>query len=225
MTSLMIAGSDGSIEIRYHCSLTNRNAPLVIIAPPHPLQEGSMDHRVIYALFRTFAALKFNVLRFNFRGCGKTEGTFSEGEDEISDAAVCLDWLLAQNLSSPQCWVIGFSFGAWVGMQLLMRRPECVRFISINPPTNLYDFGFLAPCPVSGLFIHGEEDEITPKESTLRLVHHLSLQRKRNKIDFRVIKQADHSFTNKTDKLSEMVTQYVKSVMDQKIAAFSHVGG
>ena len=49
----------------------------------------------------------------------------------------------------------GYSFGAWIGMQLLMRRPEINRFISIAPPANLYDFSFLAPCPASGLLVHG----------------------------------------------------------------------
>jgi uncharacterized protein len=58
---------------------------------------------------------------------------------------------------SRSCWVAGFSFGAWIGMQLLMRRPEIEGFISIAPPANLYDFSFLAPCPSSGLIIHGDQ--------------------------------------------------------------------
>ena len=60
------------------------------------------------------------------------------------------------------CWIAGFSFGAWIGMQLLMRRPEIEGFISIAPPANLYDFSFLAPCPSSGLIIHGDKDAVVP---------------------------------------------------------------
>ena len=47
-------------------------------------------------------------------------------------------------------------------MQLLMRRPEIEGFISIAPPANLYDFSFLAPCPSSGLIIHGDKDAVVP---------------------------------------------------------------
>ena len=56
------------------------------------------------------------------------------------------------------CWVAGFSFGAWIGMQLLMRRPEIESFISVAPPANMYDFTFLAPCPSSGLILQGDQD-------------------------------------------------------------------
>ncbi len=58
----------------------------------------------------------------------------------------------------------GFSFGAWICMQLLMRRPEINSFISLAPPANKYDFTFLAPCPSSGLLIHGSEDNIVPED-------------------------------------------------------------
>ena len=51
------------------------------------------------------------------------------------------------NPEAKSCWIAGFSFGAWIGMQLLMRRPEIEGFISICPPANLYDFSFLAPLP------------------------------------------------------------------------------
>ena len=66
------------------------------------------------------------------------------------------------NENAQACWIAGFSFGAWIGMQLLMRRPEITGFISVAPPANLYDFSFLAPCPSSGLVITGDQDEIVP---------------------------------------------------------------
>ena len=68
------------------------------------------------------------------------------------------------NPNAKACWVAGYSFGAWIGMQLLMRRPEIDGFISVAPPANHYDFGFLAPCPSSGLIYHGDEDELVPRK-------------------------------------------------------------
>ena len=67
-----------------------------------------------------------------------------------------------QSRRRARCWIAGFSFGAWIGMQLLMRRPEIEGFISIAPPANLYDFSFLAPCPSSGLIVHGDKDAVVP---------------------------------------------------------------
>jgi len=71
----------------------------------------------------------------------------------------------------------GFSFGAWIGMQLLMRRPEIEGFISIAPPANLYDFSFLAPCPSSGLIIHGDKDAVVPHKDVTSLVDKLKTQK------------------------------------------------
>jgi alpha/beta superfamily hydrolase len=69
---------------------------------------------------------------------------------------------------SKSCWVAGYSFGAWIGMQLLMRRPEIEGFISIAPQPNTYDFSFLAPCPSSGLIINGDADKVAPPKDVQR---------------------------------------------------------
>ncbi|BDB96507.1 alpha/beta hydrolase [Candidatus Hydrogenosomobacter endosymbioticus] len=222
MSNIMIVGADGPVEARYHAP-ASRNAPIVIIAPPHPKHDGTMAHKIIYLLFRVFASLNFGVLRFNFRGCGRSPGSFSGGENEISDAAACLDWLLDNNKMASQCWVAGYSFGAWIGMQLLMRRPECVRFISISPPANIYDFGFLAPCPVSGLILHGECDDMIPKESVLRLAYNLSIQRRKNAIEFHMIKGADHSFSEHMKELEDFVFRYSKESLHSLDDAYSDV--
>ena len=59
-------------------------------------------------------------------------------------------------------------------MQLLMRRPEIVGFMCASLPANMYDFSFLAPCPASGLIVHGEQDTVSPPESVVKLVNKLS---------------------------------------------------
>ena len=85
-------------------------------------------------------------------------------------------------------------------MQLLMRRPEIEGFISIAPPANLYDFSFLAPCPSSGLIIHGDKDAVAPQKDVNALVEKLKTQ-KGIVIDQRVIPGANHFFDNKIDTL------------------------
>src|ERR1700720_4595721 len=104
--------------------------------------------------------------------------------------------------------VAGYLFGAWIGMQLLMRRPEIDAFISVSPPANQYDFSFLAPCPSSGLILQGDQDNLVPHESVQKLVHKLSHQRD-IKIEYRKIQGADHFFLENTETLTTHVDNYI----------------
>jgi alpha/beta superfamily hydrolase len=108
---------------------------------------------------------------------GKSQGTFDNGIGELSDAASALDWVQQIHPEAEVTWVAGVSFGAWIGMQLLMRRPEIRGFISIAPPANMYDFSFLAPCPASGIIIQGEADEVVTPGAVQKLVDKLRTQR------------------------------------------------
>ena len=112
-----------------------------------------MNNRIVYSLFHMFARRGFSVLRFNFRGVGRSPGRVRPrpGRAARRGRGARLD--AAHNPNSSGCWVAGFSFGAWIAMQLLMRRPEIQGFMCASLPANMYDFGFLAPCPASGLIV------------------------------------------------------------------------
>ncbi len=88
-----------------------------------------------------------------FAAWGVLRGSFDSGVGELSDAASALDWVQSVHPEAQSTWIAGYSFGALIGMQLLMRRPEVRGFISVAPPANMYDFSFLAPAlPASLLF-------------------------------------------------------------------------
>ena len=167
-----------------------------------------MNHKVVYALYHAFLRRGFSTLRFNFRGVGRSQGKFDNGMGELSDAAAALDWMQSFNPNATACWVGGFSFGAWIGMQLLMRRPEIDGFVSVAPPANAYDFTFLAPCPSSGLIVHGGLDELVPEASVAKLANKLSSQRS-IKVDYTLIPEANHTFTNTLDPLTRVVDDYL----------------
>src|SRR5437660_12210829 len=192
MPDVIINGPDGRIEARYHHARVAA-APMALILHPHPQQGGTMHNKVVYALYQCFVRRGFSTLRFNFRGVGRSQGSFDRGEGELADAAAALDWLQGYNPNAVTCWVAGYSFGAWIGMQLLMRRPEIDAFISVSPPANQYDFSFLAPCPSSGLILQGDQDNLVPAEAVQKLVHKLAHQRD-IKIDYRKSSGADHVF-------------------------------
>ncbi len=176
MPEVIFTGPAGRLEGRYHPA-KQKNAPIAMILHPHPQFHGTMNHQIIYQCYYAFAHRGFSVLRFNFRGVGRSQGSFDHGTGELSDAASALDWAQTINPEARACWVAGFSFGAWIGMQLLMRRPEVEGFISIAPPANLYDFSFLAPCPSSGLIVHGEKDAVVPPKDVNTLVEKLKTQK------------------------------------------------
>jgi alpha/beta superfamily hydrolase len=217
MPEVIINGPEGRLEGRYHLA-KNPNAPVVLLLHPHPEHGGTMNNKVVYALYQAFARRGFAALRFNFRGVGRSQGSFARGEGELSDAASALDWLQTYNANASSCWIVGFSFGAWIGMQLLMRRPEISGFVSIAPPANAYDFGFLAPCPSSGLIVHGDQDQIVPVESVKKLVDRLSNQRG-IAIDFRVIKRADHFFVDRLDELVGHLDSYMDKALGKPLTA------
>jgi alpha/beta superfamily hydrolase len=173
-----------------------------------------MNHPVVAQLFLLFMKRGFSVLRFNFRGVGRSQGEFDAGIGELADAATALDWLQATNPTASQTWVAGFDFGAYIGMQLLMRRPETDGFISVSPPTNMYDFSFLAPCPASGLFLHGSADGVVPPTEVERVVTKLRTQ-KGIVIDYDIIDGADHFWAHN---LAD-VESHVGGYMDKRLAA------
>lgn len=211
MPDVIINGPEGRLEGRYSHA-NEQGAPIALFLHPHPQHGGTMNNKVIYQLYHSFANKGFSCLRFNFRGVGRSQGIYNRGEGELSDAASALDWLQSFNDSARECWIAGFSFGAWIAMQLLMRRPEINGFIAVAPPANMYDFSFLAPCPSSGLVINGSADEVVPPESVTKLVDRLR-QQKGITIDHEIMQDSNHFFTGRTDELIDQVGEYVDGRM------------
>ena len=207
MPEVIFAGPDGRLEGRYHPQKA-KDAPIAIILHPHPEHGGTMNNKVTHNLHYTFHKMGFTVLRFNFRGIGRSQGEYDQGIGELSDAAAALNYLQTMNPNAKHCWVAGFQFGAWIGMQLLMRRPEVSGFISVAPPANMYDFSFLAPCPSSGIIVQAEQDDMVTSISIQKLVEKLKTQ-KAITIDHEVVPGATHYFDNKLEELMKVVNTYL----------------
>ena len=176
MPEVIFSGPAGRLEGLYQAP-KKKGAPIAIVLHPHPQFGGTMNNQIVYNLFYTFANRGFAALRFNFRGVGRSQGAFDHGSGELSDAAAALDWVQSVNPEAKSCWIAGVSFGSWIGMQLLMRRPEIEGFISIAAMANRYDFTFLAPCPSSGLFVHGSEDRVAPAREVIPVIEKVKTQK------------------------------------------------
>ncbi len=209
MPEVIFPGPDGRLEGRYHPQKA-KDAPIAIVLHPHPQFGGTMNNKVVYNLHYTFYRMGFTVLRFNFRGVGRSQGEYDQGVGELSDAAAALDYLQHLNPNAKHCWVAGFSFGSWIGMQLLMRRPEISGFITVSPNANMYDFSFLAPCPSSGLIINGANDRVVPTVDVDALVEKLHEQ-KGITITHEMVEGAGHFFEDPhMETLTNSVDTYVR---------------
>jgi alpha/beta superfamily hydrolase len=207
MPEVIFTGPAGRLEGRYQPS-KKKGAPIAVILHPHPQLGGTMNNQIVYNLFYTFTNRGFATLRFNFRGVGRSQGAFDHGQGELSDAAAALDWLQAMNPDARTCWIAGVSFGCWIGMQLLMRRPEIEGFISVAPMANRFDFSFLAPCPSSGLFVHGDQDRVAPVREVIPVIEKVKTQ-KGIQIEHAIIEGANHFFEGRVDELMHSVDGYL----------------
>ena len=212
MPSVIFPGPEGRLEGRFAPAPRPR-APVAMILHPHSQGGGTMNDRIVQRLYKTFVDRGFATLRFNFRGVGRSQGSFDNGIGELSDAAAALDWVQSIHPESSTTWVAGVSFGALIGMQLLMRRPEIRGFISIAPPANMYDFSFLAPCPASGIFIQGAADSVVQPLAVAKLVEKLRTQ-KHITIHHEEIPRANHFFENELEELMGSVDNYLDFRLD-----------
>jgi alpha/beta superfamily hydrolase len=215
MAKVFIEGSAGKIEAALH-SAENPKAPVAIVLHPHPLYGGTMNNKITYHMYKAFVQNDFSVLRMNFRGVGKSQGKFDSGRGEAEDVGIVIDWLHSQFPEASHFWLAGFSFGSYVGLNVVMRRPEIEAFIAVAPPVTKYSFAFFSPCPVSGLIVQGDADEIALIGDTDTLVD-LNHNQKNIHISYQVIEDADHFFTKHMEEFDSVVDTYIKDRIHNRV--------
>jgi alpha/beta superfamily hydrolase len=198
-TEIFIPGPAGRLEAKYYKN-PKFASPVAIVLQPHPQYGGSMNNKIVQTAYNVFLENGFSVIRINFRGVGKSEGVFDNGQGELSDAAAALDWIERENLDYSQCLIC---------MQLIMRRPEVNNFIAISPQPNVYDFSFLAPCPTSGQVLYSDRDELVTQESIDELDKRIKSQ-KGIEVLFTKIKDANHFFKEREKDLVKEIEKYIK---------------
>jgi len=216
MPEVVLTGAAGRIEGRYSPG-KREHRPCARPGTPPPRAGAHRHNPFAGQPYTLFMKRGFSVLRFNFRGVGRSQGEFDAGIGELADAATALDWLQATNPQASQFWVAGYSFGAYIGMQLLMRRPETDGFISVSPPTNMYDFSFLAPCPASGLILHGQADTVVPPVEVERVVSKLRTQ-KGIVIDYELVEGATHFWAEHLPEVERRVGAYLDKRLEAEPA-------
>ncbi len=176
----------------------------VVLCHPHPQYGGTMDNRVVFRSAKAVVEAGMAALRFNFRGVEASSGSFDYGEGEQEDVAGALDWLNSRYQSLP-LGLVGFSFGAWVGLQVACRDAR-VRFMTgIGLPLNFYDFDFLVENQKPALYIIGTNDEFCARERGDLLARRLP-----DSSSLRWVEGADHFFAAYLDVLQGLITSFVQ---------------
>ena len=202
MSVSSIVGIGGRLEVGYVGS-DNVQAPVALFLHPEARMNGSMDNKIIYSLFKRFSQHGYSCLRFNYRGVGRSEGVYDNGEDELLDAATALDYLQLKNENSQRCCIVGYSFGALIAIQLIMRRPEVTEFLLVAPLLKSHDFEFTGPSPDRGLVVVPEHDEECPMGALNNFVSQI----RNPSVTTAVIEDANHFFSGKENALLETLEE------------------
>jgi alpha/beta superfamily hydrolase len=125
-----------------------------------------MHNKVVYHAMKAFSHFGLPVLRFNFRGTGRSEGTHDRGEGEIEDVRAAVEYLYAQ-FEKPILFA-GFSFGSYTGLRATCGDARVAGLVGLGLPVQAagrdYSYGFIAKCTQPKLFISGDHDEFCPSE-------------------------------------------------------------
>jgi uncharacterized protein len=182
----------------------------VVFAHPHPQFGGTMHTKAVYQGAKGLTRLGCAVLRFNFRGVGASEGTFDQGEGEKADFAAALDYMAAK-FPAVRLWAAGFSFGAWVALEVGAVDDRVSALIGIAPPvvTSVsgmkYEFPNTLASAKPKFFVQGEADDVCPLEGMWHFYGQLQEPK-----ELVVIDAADHLFDGKAQEVGEALEDLLR---------------
>jgi uncharacterized protein len=163
--NLLISGPAGKVELALPSPLIEKPIAWGIVCHPHPLYGGNMQNKVVTTLAKTFQQVGINTLRFNFRGVGKSEGHYDDGNGELQDLFAVIDWL--QERKGPQSlWLAGFSFGAYIAAKAATQLP-LKQLVIVAPPIQHFPVKELPPITCPWVVVQGEKDEVVPYAQVL----------------------------------------------------------
>ncbi len=167
LVALALAGPAGALEALLQECDAGAPAFGALVCHPHPLYGGTMNNKVVHRVASTLHGLGGTVLRFNFRGAGRSAGRYDQGAGELEDARAALAWLRGRVPGTP-LRVAGFSFGAWIAARLAAAEPGIERLILVAPPVATADLGVLRDSTVPKLVLQGTADDVCRPEDLER---------------------------------------------------------
>ena len=173
----------------------------VVFAHPLPTEGGTMHTKVVFQSAKALTRIGCVVLRFNFRGVGRSAGAWDNGRGELDDYRAALDYMAAQH-PGLEIWAAGFSFGSYVATTVGADDPRVCTLIAIAPPVDRYDFASVTRSDKPKFIIHGESDELIP----LKLVRqfYASLDEPKELVE---IDRANHLFEGQASECGDALEE------------------
>ena len=193
-----IAGPAGPLEALLDEPAAAPRA-VAVFGHPHPLHGGTMHTKALYQAAKAMPRIGVAALRFNFRGVGRSGGTFDAGPGEQDDFRAAIAFA-SERFPDVPIWAAGMSFGSWIAMTTGAQDARVSLLLGIAPPVDRYDFEVLRTCTLPKFIIHGEEDELISIKDIRKFYSQIPEPKELVTIEF-----ANHLFEGKTSLVGEAV--------------------
>lgn len=204
-THFVFDGPSGEIEAILDAPYSeNPHNAFAVVCHPHPLHGGSMTNKVTHYMAKSFNETGMPVLRFNFRGVGKSQGTFDNAIGEKKDLLAAIE-TMEKLYPSHDLWLAGFSFGAYIALSMA-HISNARKLITVAPAVHLYDFNQVDLPDCDWLLVQGDNDEIVPSEQAIQWANQLPSPPK-----IEIIEDAGHFFHGRLNDLRDTIKQYLNN--------------
>jgi uncharacterized protein len=172
---------------------------VAVFGHPHPLHGGTMHTKALYQAAKAISRIGVAALRFNFRGVGRSAGTFDSGPGEKDDFRAALAYV-EQRFPDLPCWAAGMSFGSWIATTVGADDARVSLLLAIAPPVDRYDFNALKTCTLPKFIVHGESDELISIKEIRKFYAQIPEPK-----ELVTIEDANHLFEGKTSMVGEAI--------------------
>lgn len=172
---------------------------VAVFGHPHPLHGGTMHTKALYQAAKAMPRIGVAALRFNFRGVGRSAGTFDSGPGEKEDFRAALNFA-GERFPELPLWAAGMSFGSWVAMTVGAEAPRVSLLLAVAPPVDRYDFDALKTCTLPKFIVHGESDELISIKDIRKFYAQIPEPK-----ELATIEDANHLFEGKTSLVGDTV--------------------
>jgi alpha/beta superfamily hydrolase len=193
-------GPAGLLEGMINAKLESTPRAIAVLAHPLPTGGGTMHTKAVFHAAKALARIDCPVLRFNFRGVGRSAGTFTDGPGEQEDVRAALDFMASRYPGTTGMWAGGMSFGAWVALTAAAMDSRVTALIGIAPPVTRRDFSPAVAAAKPTFLIHGEMDELIPLREVRKFYGQLAEPK-----ELVIIDSANHVFDGKAAEVGEAV--------------------
>ena len=195
-----ISGPAGLLEGLINAKNGTEPKAIAVLGHPLPTAGGTMHTKAVFHAAKALARIDVPVLRFNFRGVGRSAGSFSDGPGEREDLRAALAFMMARYPDVKRVWCGGMSFGSWVALLVGAEDPRVTALIGIACPVTKYDYSAVVAAGKPTFLVHGERDELIPMQE-IRKFYALLPEPK----ELVVIDGADHLFDGKVSEVGEAI--------------------